>query len=135
MGTATNKRIVLRFINEVQTGKNLDLVDELFSPDLTMHGANEENLDPRDYMKSALQKFFDAFPDLHVEVLNQVAEGDLVATHKMFRGTHLGDFMGVQPTGRVVEFDVMEFLILRGGTITDHWGMPRIPMLMKQIQD
>ena len=113
MSTDANRKIVLRFINEVQTGKNLDLVDELFSPDLTMGGAPVEHDDPRAHMKAALQTYFDAFPDLRVEVLRQVAEGDTVATHKMFRGTHQGEFLGVQPTGRKVEFDVMEFLILR----------------------
>ena len=86
-------------------------------------------------MKTALKAFFNAFPDLEVEILTQVAEGDVVATHKVFRGTHLGTFLGVAATGRQVEFDVMEFLVLREGKITEHWGMPRIPVLMRQIQD
>ena len=69
MSIEINKQIVLRFFDEVQTGKNMDLVDELFSSDLNMHGASEDHVDGPDYMKSLLQKFFDAFPDLQVEVL------------------------------------------------------------------
>ncbi len=82
-----------------------------------------------------LQTLFEGFPDLQVELLKIVDEEDTVATLKMFRGTHLGEFRGIQPTGRKVEFDALEFLVLRDGKIVDHWGAPRFALLMKQIRD
>ena len=51
----------------------------------------------------------------------------------MFRGTHNGEFAGVGPTGKKFESDVMDFMIVRDGKITYHRGMPRLPLLMRQI--
>jgi predicted ester cyclase len=41
-----------------------------------------------------------SFPDLSVEIYEQVAENDLVTTRKAFHATHLGSFMGIEPTGK-----------------------------------
>ena len=135
MSTDANKAVVLRFIDEVQNGKNLDVMNELFAPDAYILGAPAENGNPIELVTSVLQTLFEGFPDLQVELLKIVAEEDTVATLKMFRGTHLGEFRGIQPTGRKVEFDALEFLVLRDGKIVDHWGAPRFALLMKQIRD
>ena len=84
-------------------------------------------------MKDALENFFGAFPDLDVVVLEQIAEGDLVSTLKLFKGTHAGTFRGVPPTGRSVEFRVMEFMKIKDRKITDHWGMVDLTTLMRQL--
>lgn len=127
-----NKAIVLRFIDEVQTGKNLSVVDDLFSPDLVDHDASGNHEWGARGMKDALENFFRAFPDLNVVVFEQIAEGDLVSTLKLFKGTHAGTFRGVPPSGRSVEFRVMEFIKIRTA-ITDHWGMVDLMTLMRQI--
>ena len=135
MSTDANKAVVLRFIDEVQNGKNLDVMNELFAADAYILGAPAENGNPIELITSVLQTLFEGFPALQVELLKIVAEEDTVATLKMFRGTHLGEFRGIQPTGRKVEFDALEFLVLRDGKIVDHWGAPRFALLMKQIRD
>lgn len=132
--TDANKALVLRFINEVQIGKDLGLVDELFSPSLVNHSAAGVQKEWREGMKAALRVFFHAFPDLDVEVDLQVAEGDMVSTRKIFRGTHRGEFRGVPPSGNKVEFVVVEFMRVRAGKIIEHWGMVDRPTLMDQIQ-
>ena len=43
-----------------------------------------------------------AFSDLALEVLNQVAEGDQVATRFVLRARHDGPFEGMAPTDRTV---------------------------------
>ena len=135
MSTDANKAVVLRFIEEVQNGRNFDVMNEPFAPDAFILGAPAENGNPNGLITSVLQTLFEGFPDLQVELLKIVAEEDTVATLKMFRGTHLGEFRGIQPTGRKVEFDALEFLVLRDGKIVDHWGAPRFALLMKQIRD
>ena len=56
-----------------------------------------------------------AFPDLELRPLLLVAEGDLVAGHFAARGTQLGLFQGVPPTGR--RFDVACTAVFR---VEDH---------------
>jgi predicted ester cyclase len=45
-----------------------------------------------------------AFPDFRAELKQQMVDGDRVASQWIFRGTHLGEFHGVPPTGKPVEF-------------------------------
>ena len=54
--------------------------------------------------KEVVAEFRTAFPDLRVIHEDQIAEGDKVANRWVDRGTHGGEFMGVAPTGKQVEF-------------------------------
>jgi predicted ester cyclase len=44
--------------------------------------------------------FRKSFPDLHVEIIELIAEGDLVMARCEASGTHLGDMNGIPPTGK-----------------------------------
>jgi predicted ester cyclase len=61
-----------------------------------------------------------AFPDGHWEILRQLADEDLVATHKTFHGTHQGSFMGIPPTGKEIAFDVIDIMTIKNGMIIEH---------------
>jgi predicted ester cyclase len=73
------------------------------------------------------------FPDLSVEILDQVAEGDLVTTRKAIHATHSGDFMGIPPTGKKVIINVIDIIRLREGKYVEHWGMSNIPEVIAQL--
>jgi|GraSoi2013_100cm_1033763.scaffolds.fasta_scaffold42698_3 predicted ester cyclase len=45
-----------------------------------------------------------AFPDLRFRIEQQVAEGDLVATHAWISGTQTGSLFGLPPSGKHLEF-------------------------------
>jgi predicted ester cyclase len=74
-----------------------------------------------------------AFPDLHVTIHDQVAEGNKVVSRKTFHGTHQGELMGSPATGKQVAFDVIDILQLADGKITDHWVVVDQLGLMQQI--
>ena len=61
----------------------------------------------------------EAFPDLDVEVVSLVGEGDLVAVHIRARGTHLGLYQGVPPTGRQCEMRCTGIYRVVSGRITE----------------
>ena len=46
---------------------------------------------------------FTSFPDLSFTIEQQTVEGTWVTTRTTLRGTHLGVFMGVAPTGKKIE--------------------------------
>jgi predicted ester cyclase len=64
-----------------------------------------------------------AFPDLQVEIQRQVAESDLVTTHKVFHVTHKGEFMGIPATGKQINIEVMDIIRLKGGKFVEHWNV------------
>ncbi len=63
-----------------------------------------------------------SFPDLEIEPLVLLAEGGLVAAHFVGRGTHLGLFQGVPPTGRACEVRCTAVYRVEGEQIADVWG-------------
>ena len=62
----------------------------------------------------------DAFPDLSVTIVDQVAEGDKVATrNETSRGTHKGDLFGTAATGKQATVRGMEISRLAGGKVVE----------------
>ena len=64
----------------------------------------------------------EAFPDFRPEIHWQTVDGDVVTTYKTYHGTHLGDFLGVAPTGKTIQFETVDAMASRNGKITDHLG-------------
>lgn len=62
-----------------------------------------------------------AFPDLTVEVLTQVAEGDQVATTWRFSGTQKGAYEGRAPTGKTVSWAGAQIDRFEGDKIAESW--------------
>jgi predicted ester cyclase len=133
MSAEQNKALIRRMVEELQSGHNLDVVDELFAADFVDHSVPPGLPPDRAGVKMQFAMFFNAFPDLHVVIRDQVAEGDRVVTRKTFHGTHQGDLMGIPPTSRAVAFDVIDILCVQDGKITDHWNVVDQLGLMHQI--
>jgi predicted ester cyclase len=65
--------------------------------------------------------FREAFPDLELRPVAMVAAGDLVAAHLAARGTHLGLFQGVPPTGRSWAAGCTALYRVEAGRIAEAW--------------
>ena len=130
MSTEENKAIIRRFVEEVQSKHDIDLMDELFSPDFYDHGTTSHTLAEA---KQFFAMLFAAFPDIHADIHDQVAEGDKVVTRKTFQGTHEGEFMGIPPTGKKVAFDVIDIFRIANGRIVEHWYVGDMMALMQQL--
>jgi steroid delta-isomerase-like uncharacterized protein len=99
---ADAKEIVRRLFEEPWTG-NFDVFDELVSPDFIGYDAAEpEPIRGPAGLKANTQKYLDGFEDAKITVVDQVAEGDKVATRWTGHGTHTGEIAGVAPTGKEV---------------------------------
>jgi steroid delta-isomerase-like uncharacterized protein len=74
-----------------------------------------------------------AFPDLHHEIVDMVAEGDKVAIRLSVIGTHKGEFQGIPPTGKKLSLDEMGFITLINGKISEGWISADTMRLIQQI--
>ena len=108
MSEEENKAISNRFAQALSEG-DLDALDETMAP----HLATE--------FKEVVAEFRTAFPDLRVTHEDQIAEGDKVANRWVDRGTHRGEFMGVAPTGKQVEFRGIRIDRITEGKIEEVW--------------
>ena len=96
-----NKAQVRRVIEEVYNRGDLAAVDELAASELVIHAASGD-IRGREGAKAYVAALRAGFPDLHLTVEDQVAEGDMVITRWTARGTHRGEFQGLPPSGKSV---------------------------------
>ena len=113
----TPKQVVERYLAEALTGDG-DSSAELIS--------NEEVLQRT--LKLRL-----AFPDLEIETIVLLGEGDLVAGHLVGRGTHNGMFNGVPPSGRSWEARCTAIFRVTDERIADGWVTWDTLALMEQL--
>jgi predicted ester cyclase len=107
-----NKETVRRFVDHAVNGGRDELIDELFAPELAVFA--------RDWFGA----FRSSFPDMHMELVELVAEEDTVVGRFACSATHLGDWRGHPPTGRRFEnVDEVYCFTLTGGRITALWGV------------
>jgi len=64
----------------------------------------------------------DVYPDLHLTIERQIAEGDWVVSLVTARGTHRGSWLGMKPTGRKLVFTGVNVDRVRDGRIVEHGG-------------
>lgn len=107
-----NKEVVRRLVDEVLNAGRMDVVDELYSPRLARAA------------KRWIAPFRSSFPDVHMDVVDLIAEGDKVVGRFTCSGTHVGEWLGHAPTGRRFEA-VDEVYIFRfsEGRIVHAWGI------------
>jgi ketosteroid isomerase-like protein len=119
MSIEGNKAIMRRMIEEIWNQGRLEVADELFAPDATSPGLP---LPPGpEGVKLVAGMFLRAFPDLHMEIEDIIAEGDRVVGRFTETATHQGEFMGVPATGKPVKFTEMGILRIRDGQIVESW--------------
>jgi len=132
--TAQNKAIVIRFNKEFIEGGDQRVFNEIIAADVINRTAPEGSPNGKDgmfyFLEHVLRK---GFPDLTVEILDQVAEGDKVTTRKAIRGTHLGEFLGVPASNKAVKIDVIDIVRLEDDQCKEHWAMSNIPELLGQL--
>jgi steroid delta-isomerase-like uncharacterized protein len=127
-----NKALIRLFDEELWNKGNLAAADELMAADATivLPGMGQVS---REGFKAFAASFRSAFPDGHATTDELIAEGDRVASHWTWRGTHQGTFQGVAPTGRSVTLPGTVFYRLAAGKITEFRGQFDGLDLMQQL--
>lgn len=130
---ADTKELARRVPEDVATGQNLDLIDDLFAEDFVEHGPFGRETRGLAENREAFEAFLSAFPDIEATVENIVAEGDTAAMRVTLRGTHEGEFMGLEPTGESFEAQNMVFTRVADGKIAERWLQPDMLGMLQQL--
>ena len=123
-----NTELVRQFYAEAINSKDPTACERLLTDDFVHNGEFRGQAG----QQAAVDAFLTAFPDLENRILMTVAEGDRVAAHQRWRGTHQGEFMGMAPTGKEVEFTSTAILLIHDGRIAQAWD--EVDMLGLQLQ-
>jgi predicted ester cyclase len=128
-----NKALFRRTYEELLNRGNLDVAHELVAAEFINHEAPPGRDRGPESMRGLTNMLRTAFPDLHFEIEELVAEGDTVAGRLTMSGTHEGPLMGTLPTGRSVRQDHMHFVRFRDGKAVEHWGVRDDLGMMQQL--
>jgi len=129
-----NKAIVRRSFEELFNQGDLDVADEVFAPDYVGHDpALTYDMHGSEEFKHFVQMYRTAFPDLELTIEDQVAEGDEVVTRFTARGTHLGELMGIPPTGRKVSVTGISIDRLVNGKSVESWTNYDVLSMLQQL--
>lgn len=124
MSTEANKELVRRLYTEGFAEGNLDVVDELVSPDVVTH--NPIILDAPagpDSVRGGIEMIRKAFPDLEVELQDMVAEGDRVAVSMTMTGTNEADYRRGGATGKRGTIRAFFIWRIEDGRLAESWGV------------
>jgi steroid delta-isomerase-like uncharacterized protein len=120
---ADNKTIVGNFQRDIDTGKS-SILDSYIGSPYTDH--NPPPIASKTPGMAGLKETFDLaldiFSDFKHTVDDQVAEGDKVASRITGTGRHVGPFLGIPPSNKVVTMSGIAIHRVVNGKLAEHWG-------------
>ena len=121
MSVQENKAFVRRYL------------DALSGKDKPRALQDEYIADSDEELKDHIIFFESSFPHYELIADDMIAEGDKVAVHARFQGTHQGELMGIPPTGKAVSVPFIITYRIAEGKIVQHWMSFDRMALMEQL--
>jgi predicted ester cyclase len=115
-----NRDTVLRFFDGTHSG-NVDVIDGTVSPNIVTHGFPCHSPQSIAEYKQFFRGFGAGFTNMKYKILSALAEGDRVAVRFSIAVDHTGEYLGIPPTGKRVEFEGMVLYRLDHGLIVETW--------------
>ncbi len=114
--------LVRRYYEDVVNTGNVSRLAEFISPTYVEVHDNTRQRVGLEGAKEHVLGVRETYPDLHLTVEQQIAEGEWVATRVTARGTHKGVWLGMRPTGKKVEISAVNLDRVVDGRIVEHGG-------------
>ena len=118
--TGVSNAELIRWSFEQLNSHDIGALRELWSadvvvrfPDRTCRGVDE--------VAGYFEETFAALPDMRLEVVSIVEQGDDVFAQWRLTGTHDGPVQGIEGTGKPIELDGIDHFVLRDGRIVSNF--------------
>jgi predicted ester cyclase len=129
MTAQDHKAIARRFFEEVWNQQKLDVVDEIFALNVILNGTSVS----REAIKQLVTARRAAFPDIHVTVDDQVAEGDKVSTRRTWQATHQGPYRGLAATDKRVRWTQISIVRFAESRVVEDWAVADELSILQQL--
>jgi steroid delta-isomerase-like uncharacterized protein len=133
MSTEQHKIRARHWFDAINRG-DLSAVEEIFASDCVLHlGAGPESPPGRESIRQLISSFRTAFPDLHLEVEQILAEDDAVAVRWTATGTHEGILMGMGRTGKRARWTGVSILRFAQDKVVEDWVHMDSSAMLQQL--
>ncbi|POM23504.1 SnoaL-like polyketide cyclase [Actinomadura rubteroloni] len=122
-----------RIIEEGFSKGDVDVLDEVMTPDFVNHNAPPGMDTGIDGVKQVIRVERTGFPDLNVEIIRDFEVDGFVIQQVRLTGTHKGPVFGVPATGRTVVWNEIHIAKIRDGRVAEHWACNDLHSLLMQI--
>lgn len=126
---------VSTFSSVIEEGFNTghtEVLDPLFQPGFTEHQRGFPTSDLSG-LKRGIEVLRRGIPDIHLEVVDTIAEGDKICFVLEGTGTHLGPLGPLPASGAKLRFSVIDICRFEGVQIVEHWGIPDQMGILEEI--
>lgn len=114
-----NEDLVRQYLNAFND-RDRDALSDLLADDVVHHGAPEEITDFDEFVEY-LDANFDAFSDYSGTTDDLIAGDEAVTVRYRVRGTHEGEYRGIEPTGEDVEWTGIAIYRIEDDEIAEVW--------------
>jgi steroid delta-isomerase-like uncharacterized protein len=132
MSVSENQAVVRRWIDAWNV-QDVAAGSDLLSPDFVRHDANLPEVVGAAAQRDFLRAVFSAFPDIHIEVQQLIADGDTVVARLLVRGTHRDEFLGIPATGRSINIQSVDTFRVADDGIVEQWVLMDALGMMQQL--
>lgn len=115
----------------INTG-NWSKVDSLIGKDAIDHTPMGDIIGS-DSIKAMLMQIKSAFPDIHIELLDEASHGDLLFSRYRYTATNTGMWNGMPPTNKKVVMTGVDVVKRKDGKLHEHWDYSDNAEFMKQL--
>lgn len=126
------KNIVQKVAAGINT-RNLGVLDEYFAADALDHDLPPGTPRGPASSKAKLSAFIAAFPDLKVEFIDVIEEGNRLAGRGTLSGTQRGAFNGIPASGKAFKVQFMDEWRIENGKVAEYWGAQDVLGILTQI--
>jgi steroid delta-isomerase-like uncharacterized protein len=134
MSAEENKARFRRLFDEMFNKGNLSAADEAFAPSLVFYSSTESKpIHGIEGFKAFPAMLREGFPDIQVNIDDLIGQDELVMARWTWRGTHLGPFQGLPPTGRQASGQGIEIYRFADGKIEEIWLEVNVLSVLEQL--
>ena len=116
-----NKALMRRLFEEGFHSGKLAIVDEIFHPNFVDRSTPEQPAGTEG-VKDYISMVRTGFPDISITIEDLVAEEERVVVRTTWRGTHLGEYEGIAPTGKQVTRSMIQIFHVKDGKLLEEWS-------------
>ena len=126
-----NKAVIRHLLEEGMNRRNFAVIAEVY-PNCVYHSPAIGELYGEAF-RQYLASILNAFPDIRMTILDQIAEGDMVMTRWSMAATHKAKFMGIPASGRRIRITGMCMDRIVDGKIVEEWEEWDALGMMRQL--
>ena len=127
------KELMRRLYEDFWTDGDTSVVDEIIADNFVDYHVPPEYPRGPEGVKQWAANTRGGFPDFGIKIHRIVAEGDWVACHIEFGGTHTGEFNGIAPTGNRAGAQAISMFRAERGQLIESWEFADVPAFLEPL--